>query len=96
MQGDFHSQERHRDEYLRRRAVARLRNKRDFVVHLVIYLAVNGFLVLVWAITGTPFFWPIFPVVFWGVGIGAHAWDVVGDHEFGEKRIRREIDRMRE
>ncbi len=86
---------RERDEELRLLAITQLRNKRDFAVHVVGYLAVNGFLVLVWVMTGMPFFWPIFPIVFWGVGLGAHAWHVFGHHDFSEERIQREIDRMR-
>jgi hypothetical protein len=85
-----------RDEDLRLLAITRLRSKRDLAVHVVGYLAVNGFLVLVWAMTGMPFFWPIFPIVFWGIGLGAHTWDVFGPQDFSEKRIQREIDRMRD
>jgi hypothetical protein len=42
------------------------------------YLLVNAFLILIWAVTGAGFFWPIFPLVGWGVGValnlsGAHS-----------------------
>jgi hypothetical protein len=93
---DIRTDDKHADEDLRTLAIARLRSKRDFGVHVMVYLAVNGCLVAVWALTGMPFFWPIFPIVFWGIGLAAHAWDVFGPKDFSEKRIQREIDRMRE
>ena len=37
---------------LRDRAIARLKEKRDFGVHLFVYLVVNSFLIGIWAFTG--------------------------------------------
>lgn len=81
---------------LRERAVKRLRKQADFRVHLLVYVTVNLFLVTVWAFTGGPFFWPIFPILGWGIGVMANAWDAFrrDDHPT-EERIRREIDRLR-
>ena len=42
---------------LRERAIARLRQKRDFGAHLFVYLVVNAFVVGIWAVTGAGFFW---------------------------------------
>ena len=50
------------EDELRRRAVKRLRAKAGFWTHLVVYLAVNAFLVVIWFFTGAGFFWPIFPI----------------------------------
>jgi hypothetical protein len=36
---------------LRDRAIARLKQKRDFGVHLFVYLVVNSFLIGIWAFT---------------------------------------------
>src|SRR5689334_14432715 len=83
------------DEDLRRLALARLRDRRDLRGHVLVYLAVNGTFVLVWAVTGMPFFWPVFPIVFWGVGLTARAWDAYGHRDVSEKRIRREANRVR-
>jgi hypothetical protein len=44
------------DEALRDRAIRRLKKQSDFKIHLMIYLLVNGFLVVVWAMTGADFF----------------------------------------
>lgn len=79
----------------RERAVARLKKKRDFRTHLVVYVLVNAFLVLIWAMT-TPdgVFWPVFPMVGWGIGVVMNAWDVYFADEFSEETIQREIERL--
>jgi hypothetical protein len=79
---------------LRSRAIARLRARSEFRRHLLIYVAINAFVVLIWWWTGVGFFWPIFPIFFWGIGIVAHAWQTYGSDEFSEERIRREINRL--
>ena len=80
---------------LRDRAMARLKQKRDFGTHLFVYLVVNGFLLGIWALTGSGFFWPVFPMFLWGIGLVLNAWDVYGRQPVSEDRIRREMERMR-
>jgi hypothetical protein len=81
---------------LRERAVKRLKKRRDFVGHLLVYALVNSFLVLIWALTNDGgFFWPVFPIVGWGIGVVMNAWDVYRDDELDEEAIRREIERIR-
>jgi hypothetical protein len=81
---------------LREQAIQRLRKKRDLRSHVFIYLAVNSMLVVIWAFTGTDnFFWPIFPILGWGVGLAANAWDVYGRRPITEDEIRREAERLR-
>jgi 2TM domain len=82
-------------ESLRARAVARLRKQAGFRIHLVIYIAVNAFLVAVWWLTTQGFFWPVFPIGGWGIGVVANAWDAYGPDHVTEERIRREMDRLR-
>ncbi len=82
------------DDEVRERAIARLKAKGEFKVHLLAYVLVNAFLVAIWAVTGAGFFWPVFPLLGWGIGIVFHAWDVYRG-EPSEEQIRREIDRMR-
>ena len=83
------------DDALRDAAVTRLRKKRDFGIHALVYLLVNGFLVVIWAVTSGDFFWPIFPIAGWGIGLAANAWDVYGRRPISEAEIRREMDRLR-
>jgi hypothetical protein len=80
---------------LREQAITRLKKKRDFTTHLVIYVLVNSMLVGIWAVTGGDFFWPIFPILGWGIGVGANAWDVYGRKPISEGEIEQEISRLR-
>jgi hypothetical protein len=82
------------DDELREQAVARLAKKREFISHAMAYLMVNAILIAIWAMTGAGFFWPIFPLMGWGIGIGFHAWDTYSRPPT-EERIRKEIDRLR-
>jgi hypothetical protein len=82
------------EQELREQAVSQLRKKRDFRAHVFIYVAVNAMLVVIWAVTGSGFFWPIFPILGWGVGVAANAWDVYGRKPIGEDEIRRETERL--
>jgi 2TM domain len=84
-----------RDEVFRERAIKRLKKRRDFAGHLLIYFLVNAFLVVIWAMTNIHgFFWPVFPIVGWGIGVFMNAWDVFHDEDFDEERIHREIERI--
>jgi hypothetical protein len=83
------------EQQLREKAVERLKKKRDFTTHVFIYVAVNAFLVAIWAVTGAGYFWPIFPILGWGIAVIANAWDVYGRKPFSEEEIRREADRLR-
>jgi hypothetical protein len=85
------------EEQLRERAHERLKAKRDFKTHLFIYVAVNAVLVVIWAVTsdGGDLFWPIFPILGWGIGVAANAWDVYGRKPITEGEIRREAERLR-
>jgi hypothetical protein len=44
----------------------------DFAPHLRVYIAVNALLVAIWALTGMGYFWPVWPLLGWGVGVLAH------------------------
>jgi hypothetical protein len=85
----------HTDERtLRDRAVESLKKKAEFRVHLLAYVMVNAFLVTIWAVTSTDFFWPIFPIAGWGIGVVFHAWDAYGRGVPTEDQIRTEMDRL--
>jgi hypothetical protein len=80
---------------LRERAIKRLKKRRDFQGHLLVYALVNAFLVLIWALTNSDgFFWPVFPIVGWGIGVVLNAWDVYRNDEFADEDIRREMEHL--
>jgi 2TM domain-containing protein len=82
------------EEDLREQAILRLKKKRDFRTHIFIYVLVNAMLVVIWAVTGSGFFWPVFPIVGWGIGVAANAWDVYARKPISEDEIRRETERL--
>jgi class 3 adenylate cyclase len=42
-------------------------------IHATIYVLVNLMLIGIWAASGGGYFWPIWPILGWGIGVGAHA-----------------------
>jgi len=81
---------------LRQRAVRRLKKRHDFYGHVIVYTLMNTFVVLIWAFTdGQGFFWPIFPMVGWGIGVVMNAWDVFGPDGYDERKIQREMEHLR-
>ena len=83
-------------DLLRSQAVKTLKKRRDFKGHLLVYTMFNTFLVLVWLVTTGPdgFFWPVFPIVGWGIGVVMNAWDVYRPEEFTEEVIAAEMQRL--
>jgi hypothetical protein len=59
----------------RQQARKRVQARRDLSAHLVSYVVVNAFLIMVWAVTGAGYFWPIWIIGGWGVGLALHAWE---------------------
>jgi 2TM domain len=92
------------DEQRREFAIKRLKDKNDFRIHLLIYLTVNLMLVVIWAFTGGiagtvdgysfAYFWPIFPIVGWGVGVIAHGYRAYVANSYTEDQIQREMSRI--
>src|SRR3954469_4099307 len=50
----------------------RREERREFAEHLRFYLSVMALLVVIWALTGMGYFWPIWPMLGWGLGIVSH------------------------
>jgi hypothetical protein len=71
----------------REKATRRKRKReRELRGHLVTFVLINMFLVAIWLATsvaaGEPiFFWPIFPILGWGLGLAVQTWQVYGERE---------------
>ena len=83
------------DTTLRSAAIARLKKRADFKVHLLVYVLVNSCVVVIWATTGAGFFWPVFPMVAWGIGVVMNGWDAYRREVPTESQIQHEMTRMR-
>jgi hypothetical protein len=80
---------------LRQMAVERLKKKSDFKAHLLAYVLVNTCVVTIWAVAGGSFFWPVFPILGWGIGLVFHWWDAYHALPPTEAQIRQEMDSLR-
>ena len=82
------------DTELRERALTQLRKKHEFHAHVAAYILVNTMLVAIYLLTDPGgFFWPMFPILGWGIGLFFHGWDVYSGPP-SEERIRREMARL--
>jgi len=77
----------------RQEAIERLKQKRDFRTHLSVYVVVNALLVAIWALSGAGYFWPVWPILGWGVGMAFHWWDTYMQKPITEQQIEREMGR---
>jgi hypothetical protein len=83
------------DDGLREQALQRVKKRRDFWPHLLVYVMVNTLTVVIWVMTDPGgFFWPIFLIAGWGIGVVMHAWDAFVRTEITPDDIDREIERM--
>lgn len=81
------------DDELRKEAVTYLRKRRELASHVITFVMVNTFLVIIWYVSGAGFFWPMIPIFGWGIGIVFHAWDVLWPQP-SETAIRHAMDRI--
>jgi uncharacterized ion transporter superfamily protein YfcC len=75
----------------RDQAVRRLKKQRDFRGHLVAYLLVNTFMVVIWATTSHGFFWPGIIMAGWGIGLAMNARDAYGRPDLSEEAVQHEM-----
>ena len=80
------------DQERRDAAIKRIKDKRDFKTHAVSYVVVNLFLIGVWAVSGSGYFWPGWVMAGWGIGLVLHGWQTYrGERPITEEDIHREM-----
>jgi hypothetical protein len=74
----------------------RLAERRGFLIHLGVYLAVNAALMGVWFMTGGGVSaWPLWATLGWGIGVAIHGLIMaMGHRQPDETRVHTEIDRL--
>lgn len=83
------------DPELRSRARKKVKAKREFYQHLTSYAIVMAALVMIWLVSGGGYFWPIWPMLGWGIGLAFHAAALRWDRPVTEEEISTEADRLR-
>jgi fatty acid desaturase len=78
-------------------AKKRVQARREFFIHLAVYIVVNIMLVLIWAFAaGRGFPWFIFPLGGWGIGLLSHGLRVfVFEGKSDKAAIEREAEKIR-
>lgn len=77
-------------------AIIRLSRKKAYRHQVINYLWVNALLVVVWALSGFGFFWPIYSLLGWGAALLIQGRKITHPHRhaFSEEEINREIERI--
>jgi class 3 adenylate cyclase len=44
----------------------------SFKIHLTLYVLINVLLIGIWAASGGGYFWPVWPILGWGIGVVGH------------------------
>jgi hypothetical protein len=85
------------DEEIREIAARRVRAKKRFYSHLTAYIIVNLMLVAIWYFTGAGYFWPMWVILFWGIGLIFNAVTTFSRHDISweTKEIEKEVERIK-
>ncbi len=85
------------DEELRSQAVRRIKQKREFLRNLVIYVLVNAGLWAFWAYDGadTEDLWPAVVSAIWGVFLVVDLFKINGERPISDQQIENEMRRIR-
>ena len=89
------------DERIRRRVKKRLDARKEYFVHLSMYVMVNLMLWAIWFLTMPgEFMWPLIPMAGWGIGIVAHSVEYYLQYGGGRDKLdeitQREMERERQ
>lgn len=85
------------EEEIYEEAKKRVKAKKDFYLHLAVYITINIFLIIIWAVT-TPggFPWFVFPLGGWGIGLLFHFLDTfVFQRKLDRAEIEKEAEKIR-
>ncbi len=85
----------HSGGQLRQETVTRLRKRPGLEAHVLAYVLINVMLINIWLVA-TPggLFWPVVPLVGWGIGVAFHAWNVYARPAPKDERVQRQMQHM--
>ena len=63
-------------------------------IHATVYIAVNLFLIAIWAVTGGGYFWPIWVILGVSIGVVTQGWKAYGpSNRISEADVQREMEK---
>ncbi len=85
---------------LREKAEKRVNQRMALYSHIGSYIIINGFLILIWALTGahTDNFWPVWVMLGWGIGLAFHIFGYITGKRsdaMREKMLQKELDKVK-
>jgi len=85
------------EEQIYEEAKKRVEARKGFYTHLIVYICVNIFLIIIWAFpAGGGFPWFLFPLCGWGIGILFHGLGVfVFERKLDKAAIEKEAEKIR-
>lgn len=87
------------DTALRKKAEKRVKERMELLRHFGTYVVVNGFLVVVWALSGAGYPWFLWVMAGWGLGLAIHTITYFvgskGDSA-REQRVQAEMDKIKQ
>lgn len=75
------------------KARTRVKHRKKFYSHIVTWVIMSVFFILINLFT-TDYFWAIFPILAWGIGVAFHGLQVFSD-EWEDEEVEREFERLR-
>lgn len=84
------------EDELREQAIDSLKRKQAFRNSLISYVLVNAVLVVIWAVSGSGYFWPVWVIGGWGIGLAFQAYHAYGRSDtVTEAQVSEEMDKLR-
>ena len=69
------------DDSARQQAIQRLHQRRGFTNYIIGAVVISLFMVLIWALSGRGYFWPVWVVLGRGLATAGMAWSAYGPRE---------------
>ncbi|HEX7363767.1 MAG TPA: 2TM domain-containing protein [Dehalococcoidia bacterium] len=85
------------DDEIREIATKRVRARRGFFWHVIVYVVVNLFLIGIWYFTGKGYFWPGWVLGGWGIGLIFNAIAAFGRDDIWSEReaVDKEVEKIK-
>jgi len=85
------------DDEIREIATKRVRARRGFFWHVIVYVVINLFLIGIWYFTGRGYFWPGWVLGGWGIALIFNAIAAFGREDMWSEReaVDKEVEKIK-